>query len=191
MKNKAGLIHVLTGEGNGKTTSAVGICIRAIGAGFKVAFVQFLKSGLSHEILVLKKLKVKVITKTKFCPNQKEHEKWFKKTGNTIFCKDCFVLNQKDKQLVLDAFSKAYDFCKSGKFDLVVLDEIFWPINKGLIKEEDLIKLIEDKAKNCELILTGRGASNKIIEIADYACEVKKIKHPFDKNILSRGGIDY
>jgi cob(I)alamin adenosyltransferase len=191
MQRKEGLVHVLTGDGNGKTTSAVGIAVRAAGRGLKVAFVQFLKGGLSGELASLEKLGATMVTKTKHCPHQLNHERMLKEKGFVAFCKDCFIINEKDKQLTNEAFSKAKDFSSSGKFDLVILDEIFWAILEGLVAEGELLQLIQNKYPSCELILTGRGASKAIEEKTDYVTYVGKLKHPFDKGTISRAGIDY
>jgi cob(I)alamin adenosyltransferase len=191
MQRKEGLVHVLTGDGNGKTTSAVGIAVRARGRGLRVAVIQFLKGGLSSELAPLKKLGVTVISGTKYCPNANAHAKSLKEKGFVVFCKDCFVINAKDKKLVSSAFEKAGIFSSSGKFDLVMLDEIFWVMLEKMISEGQLLELIAKKHPSCELILTGRGATKPIEEAADYVTYVARVKHPFDKGILSRAGIDY
>ena len=123
MQRDHGLVHVLTGDGNGKTTSAVGIAVRASGRGLRVAFIQFLKGGLSGELPSLRKLGVEVITGTKHCPNQQKHEQQLAEKGFAIFCKDCFVINEQDKLLTKDAFGKAKSLTSSGEYDLVILDE--------------------------------------------------------------------
>ena len=191
MQRKEGLVHVLTGDGNGKTTSAVGIAARAAGRGLRVAFIQFLKGGLSGELPSLRKLGVEVITGTKHCPKASDHEKQLAEKGFAIFCKDCFVINSEDKKLTKEAFDKAKEFTSSGQYALVVLDEIFWAILEKLISEDDLLQLIEKKSRGCELILTGRGATQNIEDAADYVTYVGKVKHPFDKGVLSRAGVAY
>ncbi|MCX6772330.1 MAG: cob(I)yrinic acid a,c-diamide adenosyltransferase [Candidatus Micrarchaeota archaeon] len=191
MQRKEGLVHVLTGDGNGKTTSAIGIATRAAGRGLRVAFIQFLKGGLSGELASLEKLGITVITGTKHCPNFAKHTAMLKEKGHIIFCKDCFVINEHDKPLVNAAFVQAQEFTSSGKYELVILDEIFWAILEKLVSEDQLMSLIENRHASCELILTGRGATQKIESASDYVTYVNKIKHPFDKGILSRPGIDY
>ncbi len=191
MQRKEGLVHVLTGDGNGKTTSAVGIAARAAGRGLRVAFMQFLKGGLSGELSSLQKLGITVVSKTKHCPNHQKHERMLSEKGFVIFCKDCFAINEKDRQLVAEAFAQAGEFSSSGKYDLVVLDEIFWAILEKLISEEQLLALISKKHPSCELILTGRGATKPIEEAADYVTYVGKVRHPFDNGVLSRAGVDY
>ena len=191
MQRKEGLIHVLTGDGNGKTTSAIGIAVRAAGRGLKVAFVQFLKGGLSSEIAPLQRLGVTVISKTKHCPKNSEHERQLAEQGAITFCRDCFAINEIDRLLAPSAFEKAKKMCASGEYDLVVLDEIFWAIKEKLVKEQDLLTLLSSRAKNCEIILTGRGAPLSITAASDYVTYLNKEKHPFDKGVLSRAGIDY
>jgi cob(I)alamin adenosyltransferase len=191
MQRKEGLVHVLSGDGNGKTTSAVGIAVRAAGRGMKVAFVQFLKGGLSGELVSLERLGVTVISGTKYCPKQTEHAKMLREKSFVMFCRDCFAVNEKDKQLNKEAFECAVGFCTSGGYDLVVLDEIFWAVKEKLVTEDQLLHLIETKSPSCELILTGRNTRKKIEEVADYVTYVDKQKHPFDKGVLSRAGIDY
>ena len=190
-RERGGLVHVLTGDGNGKTTSAIGILLRASGRGMKAAFVQFLKSGLSSEIAPLRSLGVTVITGTKHCPRQAEHLAQLRETGAVVFCRDCFVVNDKDKELVRDAFASASAFCKSGQYGIVVLDEIFWAIKEGLVSEQEVLALIKSRAGGCELILTGRGSTQAIEDAADYVSVVGKKKHPFDRGTISRAGVDY
>ena len=191
MARKEGLVHVLTGDGNGKTTSAIGIAVRAASRGMKVAFVQFLKGGLSSELPALEKLGVSVVSSTKHCPKSKEHEAMLKEKGHVTFCRDCFVINGMDRLLVTAAFEKAKRMCSGGEYGLVVLDEVFWAIKEKLITESDVLLLMNSRAGNCELILTGRGATRAIEEASDYVTYVNKEKHPFDKGIISRCGIDY
>ncbi|MFA6214083.1 MAG: cob(I)yrinic acid a,c-diamide adenosyltransferase [Candidatus Micrarchaeia archaeon] len=191
MARKNGLVHVLTGDGNGKTTSAIGIALRAASRGMQVAFVQFLKGGLSSELPALEKLGVAVVSRTKHCPRQKEHEAQLAESGHVIFCRDCFVINGMDRVLVSAAFEKAKRMCFGGEYNLVVLDEIFWAMKEGLVSEEAVLAIIRDRSPGCELILTGRGATRAIEEASDYVTYVRKEKHPFDRGVLSRCGIDY
>ena len=190
-QRKAGLVHVLTGDGNGKTTSAIGIAVRASGRGMNAAFVQFLKGGLSSEIPPLQKLGVTVVSGTKYCERQGEHVEQLHEKGFMVFCKGCFAVNDEDRKLVRQAFSRASDFCSSGKFDLVVLDEIFWAVKENIVSEGEVLSLIRNRASACEIILTGRGSTPAIEEAADYVAYVQKKKHPFDAGVISRCGIDY
>jgi len=191
MSRKEGLVHVLTGDGNGKTTSAVGIAVRARGRGLRVAIVQFLKGGFSGENEPLSKLGITVVTNTKFCPRSEEHRAALKKDGHVTFCRGCFAISDRDRELTAAALSKAGELSRNGQVDALVLDEIFPAMSFGLVKEEQLISLIKGKNPQCELILTGRGAPKSIEDIADYVTHVSKRKHPFDRGTLSRAGIDY
>ncbi|MFA6328818.1 MAG: cob(I)yrinic acid a,c-diamide adenosyltransferase [Candidatus Micrarchaeia archaeon] len=191
MARKHGLVHVLTGDGNGKTTSAIGIAVRASSRGMKVAFVQFLKGGLSSEVPALEKLGVTVVSRTKHCAKQREHEAQLNEKGDITFCRGCFAINGMDRLLVAAAFEKAKRMCAGGEYGLVVLDEIFWAMKEGLVNEADVLALMKTRAQNCELVLTGRGATRAIEEAADYVTYVSKGKHPFDSGVLSRCGVDY
>lgn len=191
MQRKEGLVHVLSGDGNGKTTSAIGIAIRAVGRGMKVAYVQFLKGGLTGEIAPLEKLGITVVTKTKHCPRQAEHERMLSEKGFVIFCKDCFAINEKDRELTASAFAKAREFSSTGSYQLVILDEIFWAMLEKLVTEDEVLSLIKNRASGTELILTGRGSTPAVEAVADYVGYVQKKKHPFDKGTISRAGIDY
>ncbi len=190
-QRKTGLVHVLTGDGNGKTTSAIGIAVRAVGRGMNVAFIQFLKGGLSSEIPSLQKLGVNVESNTKHCDRHSEHSAQLAEKGFIRFCPGCFAVDKDDRALTAEAFSKAKSFSSSGAYDLVVLDEIFWAIKEGLVSEADVLSLIKSRAPSCELILTGRGATPAIEEASDYVASIEKKKHPFDKGVLSRAGVDY
>jgi len=191
MPRKEGLVHVLTGDGNGKTTSAIGLAVRARGRGLRVAIVQFLKGGFSGENEPLSKLGITVVTNTKHCPRQEEHKAALKKDGHVVFCRGCFAINDTDKALIAAAFVKALDFAKGGQVDLLILDEIFPTISFNLVTADQLLSLIKEKRPSCELVLTGRGAPKAVEDAADYVTVVGKKKHPFDKGVLSRAGIDY
>jgi cob(I)alamin adenosyltransferase len=190
-QRKAGLVHVLSGDGNGKTTSAIGIAVRAAGRGMNVAFVQFLKGGLSSEIPPLQKMGVLVLSGTKHCDRQGEHVGMLHERGFMVFCKGCFSISEEDRRLVRNAFMRAGEMASSGKFDLVILDEIFWVIKEGLVGEDEVLTLIRNRAQACELILTGRGSTPAIEAVSDYVTYVEKRKHPFDAGVVSRCGIDY
>lgn len=173
-KSKLGLIHIYTGCGQGKTTAAFGLALRAAGAGFKVCLMQFMKSGQYSEIKALKKFK-----KIKIFQFGRKNFVNLKKPART------------DIDLAQKGMKKAEEIIKSKKYDLVILDEVNVAINFKLIALNQLIELIKEKPKNVELVLTGRFAHPKIIKLADYVTEMKEIKHPFKKGILVRKGIDF
>ena len=168
------MLQIYTGNGKGKTTAALGLGLRAVGAGKKVLLIQFLKDGKSSEIGAIEKLKNFDV-------------KAFGRKGFTS--KDNLV--EKDFNLAMQGFNFARKAIESKKYDLIILDEINIANYFGLIKTEDLIDLIKKTSSKMELILTGRNASKKIIQAADLVTEMKEIKHYYKKNIKARKGIEF
>lgn len=169
-----GLVEIYTGDGKGKTTAATGLAVRSAGQGFKVLFAQFLKGRATGEIEPLKKLGVDVIRNEsviKFIPDMTPCE-----------LKQCRDLQRK----IFDTVKK-----NIGQYDLVVLDEIFGAVATGMIDIKDVTTLIKQKPTGTELVLTGRGAPDEIIALADYVSEIKCVKHPYSKGIPARAGIEY
>ncbi len=171
-KTSKGLIYVFTGDGKGKTTAALGLAIRAVGHDMKVAFIQFIKGIPSGEFLYMSKHHPFDIVQIS--------------SGNS-FSKSMEQLGQ-EAQLTFDYAKKEI---LSGKYNVVVLDEVFVAISKGLISTEQVLDLLDEKPDPVELILTGRGAPAEIIERADLVTEMHMIKHPFTKGITGRRGIEY
>ncbi len=176
-KPRKGLVHVYTGNGKGKTTCALGLAFRALGWGFRVCFIQFIKgypeigelklAPIFNERFILKQFAVdigKYIGKSK-------------------------VLERKES--AQEAFAYAEKAIASGDYDLVVLDEINVAVHYGLISEESVLNLINSKPADLELILTGRNATSAVIEAADYVTEMQCLKHPYEQGIKARKGIDY
>ena len=176
MKN-TGLIHVYTGDGKGKTTSAVGLAVRALGYNMKVCYTYFHKRPEKYgytEINQLEKLGAKIYGFAKnhlFCNSETKAETLKKECaeGISILKKEVF----------------------GQDFDLLIMDEILISVRDGFLAEETLINFIKSKPKNLELVMTGRGATEKIKQLADYVSKVTKIKHPYDKKIKSRKGIEF
>jgi len=168
------MIQVYTGNGKGKTTAALGLGLRAIGANKKVLLIQFLKDGQSSELKAIKKLKnfdLKVFGKKGFISKNN--------------------LTQKDFDLATQGFNFVQKEIQSKKYNLIILDEINMAIYFGLLKEKDIIDLIKKTPPKTELILTGRQASKKIIQLADLVTEMKQIKHYYKKGIKMRKGIEF
>ncbi|MEK6655826.1 MAG: cob(I)yrinic acid a,c-diamide adenosyltransferase [Nitrospirota bacterium] len=177
-KNKSGLLHIYTGEGKGKTTAAIGLAVRAAGNGMKVLFVQFLKGGEeSGELKIFKNLQ-KNIEVIRF---DQRHPIFFEK-GDT---KEGLIKAAKE------ALKLIAEKIKSGKYNLVVLDEINNLVSQGWADVNELMEIIKKRPEGVEIVLTGRGASKELIDMADYVTEVKAIKHPFKKGIKARKGIEY
>ncbi|AIS52036.1 Cob(I)yrinic acid a,c-diamide adenosyltransferase BtuR [Thermoanaerobacter kivui] len=172
-----GLIQVYTGDGKGKTTASIGLGIRAVGRGFKVYMVQFLKETDTGELHTLKNI---------------ENFKVFRFQSSDKFF---WTLNEEEKKVLAKEMKKAYEFVvdvlENKKCDVLILDEIMAAIHSKMYTVEDVLKLIEIKPKEIELVLTGRSAPQEIIEKADLVTEMKAIKHPFERGIPARYGIEY
>lgn len=172
-----GLIQVYTGEGKGKTTAAIGQALRACGHNLKVGYVYFHKepkSCESGELEPLKKLGVEIFGFAK------KHPKFGQELDRDEIRKECLE--------ALKFIKKVY---REKKYDILILDEVIISVRDGFLKEEELLKILDCKPKNLELILTGRGASERIAEKADLVSEIRKIKHPYDSGVSARKGIEY
>lgn len=191
MIEKKSLVQVYTGEGKGKTTAAMGLALRALGHGMKVYVIQFLKGG-SHigEIIASRKL-LKNFTVRQFgrdCPYSEQMEKGLIECEN---CRHCFKPDDKDKQNAMKGLKLAEKVLESGKYDIVILDEINVVLKNKLLPVRDVMKLIKKKNPQTELILTGRYAPKQIIDAADLVTEMKEIKHPMRKGMFGRRGVEY
>ncbi|MBI4650049.1 cob(I)yrinic acid a,c-diamide adenosyltransferase [Candidatus Desantisbacteria bacterium] len=177
MENKKGFIQIYTGNGKGKTTSAVGLAVRARAYDLKVCYIYFHKEPdrWGHgEHTSLKKLGVDVFGFAK---------------GHPLFDKD--INSQKVKDECLEAINFIKKIYIENKYDVLILDEIIISIRDGFLKEEEVIDILNTKPEKLELILTGRSASKNIIHKADLVSEIENIKHPYDSGIQGRKGIDY
>jgi cob(I)alamin adenosyltransferase len=168
-----GYIQVYTGNGKGKTTAAIGLAIRAAGAGLRVFFCQFLKAQNYSEIISLRRFE-DLITVKQF--------------GNENFIVK--IPTDSDIAQAIEGFEEALHAIMSGMYDLVILDEINYAINLNLIKLQSVVQLIKNKPVPVEIILTGRNAAKEIIEIADLVSEIKEIKHYYKNGVLARKGIE-
>ncbi len=192
-KEALGLVHVITGDGKGKTTSALGLGLRAVGNGYKVYMIQFLKSGGTGELYAAKQLqniKIEQFGVDAIKERQKRQTKlgiFAKKdtTGRFIFQPD--VAEKDAARLGLE---HAKEIIRSGEYDVVILDEINCVLDKGLIPMDEVIELIKQK-KHTELILTGRDAPKALYDYADYVSQITLIKNPWQKGIKARKGIEY
>lgn len=172
-----GLIHIYTGEGKGKTTASVGLAVRALGHGFKVAYASFFKKPNSYgynEISVLRNLGATVFTFSEGMPMANPQ-----------------ITPEEYHASTQQGLSELQKFITENNTQLLVLDEILIAIKYGYISDEELFRFIENKPEVTELVLTGRGATDKIKEIADYVTVLSKEKHPYEKGIEARVGIEY
>ncbi len=176
-----GLVQIYTGTGKGKTTAAFGLALRAAGWGNKVIIYQFLKPAS------LKLGERKAVTKSKLpitiVPLKIE---WNMKKSL-----DDDKTVEKTRQKIARLFEKIQTQAKTEEYDIIILDEIVFCLTAKLVGLDLIKDLIESKAKQVELILTGQGASKELIKLADLVTEMKLIKHPFEKNINARKGIEF
>ena len=171
---RQGLVVVNTGNGKGKTTSALGVLFRAWGRGLKVVMLQFIKQTTSNygENRAARKLGIEMIPLG---------------GGFTWLSKDI----EKDKALA----RRAWELCKeklgSPDYDVVILDEITYPISYGWIPVEEVIQALKDRPPHMHVILTGRNADEALIEYADLVTEMREVKHPYQKGVKAQPGLDF
>jgi len=185
-----GMVEIFYGDGRGKTSAAVGTATRAAGHGLNVALIQFLKGGeFTGEFTAMRRLGIEV---HQFGPGGPSHsfDKQVKE-GIRKLISTYFKYRESDKDCSVKGLKLAAWMAASGRYDVVVLDEINTALNFKHIKANDIIKLIKGKHEKTELILTGFKPPQKILKMADLVTEMKKVKHPYDKGTLARWGIDY
>ena len=176
--SKDGLVIVYTGNGKGKTTAALGLAMRAVGYEHKVCMLQFIKGSWHYgemdsskklepnfELIAIGKGFVGILDDNS---PREEHEKY-----------------------AAEALRICGEKINSGNYNVVILDEVNYAINLGLIDVQEIIKLIKEKPSNLDLVLTGRDVKEEIVELADLVTEMKEIKHPFKSGIKAKKGIDF
>jgi cob(I)alamin adenosyltransferase len=173
-RRQPSLVLVNTGEGKGKSTAAFGTALRAIARGWKVGVVQFLKSGewSVGEEKIGRQLGI---------------DWWALGDGFTWDSEDI----EESEAIAREAWRQAKERMASGEYDLIVLDEITYPINWGWIDLGEVLASIEARPARLNLILTGRDAPASLVEVADTVTEMRKVKHAFDRGVMARRGIDY
>ena len=175
---KDGLVIVYTGKGKGKTTAALGMALRAVGYNYKVCMIQFIKGSWHYgEMTSSKRL-------------EPEFELTAAGKGFVGIIDDKSPREEHEK-IARNALQLSKEKIGSEKYDIIILDEINYAINLGLIKVDDVLDLIKNKPQRLNLVLTGNYAKKKIIEIADLVTEMKEIKHPFKFGIKAKKGIDF
>lgn len=173
---KKGLIQIYTGPGKGKTTAAIGQAIRAVGHDMKVGVVYFYKLPSKwgyEELSVLKDLGVEIYGFAKKHPHMED------------------VSIEEMREETLKGLKHVEKIFEEKSYDMLVLDEIIIGVRDGFLKEKELLDLLEKKPEGTEIILTGRGATEALIEKADLVSRVEKVKHYFDKGVKSRPGIEF
>lgn len=169
--------HIYYGDGKGKTTAAIGLAVRAAGSKMKVLFVQFLKTEFSGERHILSHTENVTLT---FCP---------------LELKFTFDMDDKEKAQAAKIFKGIFDnavtTALTEKYDMVVLDELFEAINAHMLSESEVYEFITNAPSSMEIVMTGHNPPQKFMDCADYITEFKKIKHPYDRGITGRIGIEF
>jgi cob(I)alamin adenosyltransferase len=174
VRKRQPLVIVYTGNGKGKTTAALGALLRAWGRGWKVVMLSFIKSETSNygEERAARKLGIEMVPLG---------------GGFTWLSKDL----DKDKALA----RKCWDLCKekigSGEYDLVILDEITYPLNYGWLELDEVVETLRGRPKDLHVIITGRDAPQALIDFADLVTEMREVKHPFQQGVKAQPGIDF
>tara|TARA_Y100001958_G_scaffold108553_1_gene76237 strand:+ start:241 stop:774 length:534 start_codon:yes stop_codon:yes gene_type:complete len=176
--SEKGLVIVYTGNGKGKTTAALGMALRAVGYEHKVCMLQFIKGSWHYgEIDSSKKLEPNF----ELIPVGK----------GFVGILDDNSPREEHEKYAAEAVKICRDKIFSGKYDVVILDEVNYAINLDLIDVQDIIKIIKEKPFELDLVLTGRNVREEIVELADLVTEMKEIKHPFKSGIKAKKGIDF
>lgn len=183
-KTKDSVVVVYTGEGKGKTSASIGLTVRALGAEWSVAYIQFIKHWNVSEHTFFKQ--IGPLFKEKF---------FFFKGGEGFYnagelsAKD--VSESEHKEAADKTFEQAYEKATNGEYDLVVCDEINNAVNDGLLTKEHLTKLINDRHSRTSICFTGRDFPKELVKETDIATNMTKLKHHFDDKFLANEGIDY
>ena len=192
-KESLGLLHVYTGDGKGKTSSALGLGLRAVGNNLRVYMIQFLKSGETGEIKSIKSLNNMEIVQYGMDALKEKQSKLndfsaeTKDKGPTKFR---FLPDVDEKEAARMGLEHATHILKSEEYDVIILDEINVALEKELITMKQFKEFLSFN-KNTEIVCTGRDAPQELIDIADYVSEIKNIKHPWQRGVVARKGIDY
>lgn len=171
-----GLIHLYCGDGKGKTTAATGLALRAAGAGRRVLFVQFFKDGSSSEVKALRSVPGVAV---RICPVQHG------------FFRD---MDDETRRRAVADFTALFEAAAAEaaeNADLLVLDEAVSACNHGMIPKDALLRFLREKPEGLEVVLTGRDPAPELLELADYVTEMRKIRHPYDRGIRARKGVEF
>lgn len=171
------MVHIYHGDGKGKTTAAFGLALRALGNGWRVGILQFLKGSPTGEVTALEQMKnVSVRRNTQdfgFFSNMSQRER-----------EEMTAMQNKNLQAMLDEI-------KQGKYDMVILDELCAAYNQESV-ERDLVKELLELAKGrIELVITGRNPHDDLMAYADYVTQMQQERHPFEKGVMARQGVEY
>lgn len=170
-----GYLQVYTGNGKGKTTASLGVCLRALNAGMNIFFAQFIKKGDSGEFAILKNF-----------ANQFTHKAY----GSGRFIMKENKPAPKEIELASNGLKECAEAISSGKYDLVVLDEANSAVKAGLFTVDELLNAINGRRPHTEIIVTGRDAAPKLIDEADLVTEMREVKHYWKQGVTARKGIE-
>ncbi|MBS3102341.1 cob(I)yrinic acid a,c-diamide adenosyltransferase [Candidatus Woesearchaeota archaeon] len=188
-KEHLGLVHIITGDGKGKTTAAIGLAVRALGSNLRIYMIQFLKSGTTGELFTIQKylpgMNIIQFGVDAVRERQQKLDEFTDKGSKFTFNPD-----EEEREAALMGFEHAKKIINSKEYDLVILDEINVVLDKGLIPINEVLELIKNHG-NVEMVFTGRDAPKEIIDAADYVNVVQKVKNPWDKGIKARKGIEF
>jgi cob(I)alamin adenosyltransferase len=174
-EDQLGLVQVYTGDGKGKTTAALGLVLRAWGRGLKICMVQFMKKGEDYgEVIALRKM---------------EGIDLYQFGSDRLITKSS--VHPEDIELAHRALAFAEDAMGSGEYDLVVLDEVNVAMFFGLVSPAEVLSALRKRRKDTEIVLTGRNAPPEIIKEADLVTRMVAEKHPYDKGVIARAGIEF
>ena len=176
-KLKEGKVQIYTGDGKGKTTAAMGLALRAAGRGLKVFICQFMKGRPTGEAMIIGERLSDLIE--------------IHQCGGEEFIKDRNSPPQEAVRMARQALSLSRKALLSGKYDMVILDEINVAIYFNLISEEEVLSLLREKPRKVELVLTGRRAPQRLVQAADLVTEMREIKHYFGQGLSAREGIEF
>ncbi len=172
---KKGLLLVFTGNGKGKTTSAIGLSIRAAGNNMPICFIQFIKGSWKYgELDALKRFDDLID---------------FHVMGRGFTWKSDDL--EKDKALARCGWEKAKEAISSGKYKMVVLDEFTYLLKYGMLEKEEVLQVLKNKPEDVHLVITGRDALPEIIDAADLVTEMQAVKHPYKSGIKAQKGIEF
>jgi cob(I)alamin adenosyltransferase len=190
-----GYVHVYTGDGKGKTTAAIGLAVRAVGAGKRVLFLQFMKSRGYSEHAVLERLSPNLTLETFGKPFFLAKEGTFAKAdlegcGGDVVTFAPGHPPERYKRMVVEGVERARRAVSSGEYDVVVLDEIIVAAFFDLVSGDQIDGILAARLERVEVVLTGRGASEDLVARADLVTTMQNVKHYYDRGVPARAGVD-
>jgi cob(I)alamin adenosyltransferase len=175
LRRQPSLVLVHTGDGKGKSSSAFGVVVRAVARDWRVAVVQFLKSGKWQ------------VGEEKVCRERLGVEWYAIGEGFTWESEDL----TEDQAVAVEAWRRARALIEAGEHQLVVLDEVTYPVNWGWIDVDEVVAVLRDRPEQVNVVVTGRDAPAAIVDVADTVTEMRKVKHAYDTGVRAKKGIDY